>query len=60
VETVDASKAEVAVNGNPATFKLNTGAYGTVVSDKIIWLSTILLHTTGVHLYGSEGKHLQA
>jgi len=33
--TVDAWKAKVAVNGNPTTFKLDTGADGTVVSDKL-------------------------
>jgi len=56
---VDAWKAEVAVNGNSTTFKLNTDADGTGVSDNLSWLSTISLQNTGVRLYGPGGKQLK-
>ena len=57
--TVDAWKAEVEVNGYSTTFKLDTGADGTVLSDQVSWLPKIELQETGVRLYGPGGKELK-
>ena len=57
---VDAWRAEVKVNTNPTTFKLDTAADGTVLSDKLSWFSKISLQTTGVGLYRPGAKRVQA
>ena len=51
---------EVKVNTNPTTFKLDTAADGTVLSDKLSWFSKISLQTTGVGLYRPGAKRVQA
>ncbi|XP_067940218.1 uncharacterized protein [Watersipora subatra] len=56
--TVDAWKAEIEVNGHNTSFKLDTGADGTVISDKVPWLKDIQLEKTNSHLCGLGDQEL--
>ena len=56
--TQDAWKATVEVNGNDTTFKLDTGADGTIISDQEPWLQHQQLKGTSVALLGPGRKRL--
>ncbi|XP_067939953.1 uncharacterized protein [Watersipora subatra] len=56
--TVDAWKAEIEVNGHNTSFKLDTRADGTVISDKVPWLKDIQLEKTNSHFFGPGDQEL--
>ena len=59
VGSVEGWRADIEVNGHSSRFKLDTGADGTVVSDKEPWLRNITLKPTTTVLRGPGGKQLQ-
>ena len=51
-------EAEIEVNGHPTTFKLETGAAVSCLSDKELWLQAQLIKKTDQVLRGPGGTHL--